>query len=372
MKTVSKWSMAAIAVSVCVFVTAGRLSAAPPAISSATLTYQIDASDMNNDGGATSPTDGANITAWAELTTGAPLNIQSTPSYQATALNGGPAVRFDGGAAGGDLVFSNNAAIVNTSAQTIYAVASMKADGFILSDLISNSSGLENIRQTTSESAAYFTGNSGDFNFGGTFNINGSQQFGIPGGFDTAHVVRSISPTVANINSLRIGDNANNRIWSGDVAEVLVYNARLSGDDTLAVQSYLSDKHGIAFNTALDDRLLESKQVALNPFQAQETKYIGVNFNYGGPEATGTFNGIGFDNIDLAVPGALTDTYTLTANEKTSGVELTLDLNFTQDNSPRVQSANVTGTDAEHDEYGPQRVFLHQQQHHPSVGRDAI
>ena len=118
----------------------------------------------------------------------------------------------------------------------------------------------------------------------------------------SAHVVRSISPTVANINSLRIGDNANNRIWSGDVAEVLVYNARLSGDDTLAVQSYLSDKHGIAFNTMLDDRLLESKQVALNPFQAQETKYIGVNFNYGGLEATGTFNGIGFDNIDLAVP----------------------------------------------------------------------
>ena len=55
MKTVSKWSMAAIAVSVCVFVTAGRLSAVPPAISSATLTYQIDASDMNNDGSESSP-----------------------------------------------------------------------------------------------------------------------------------------------------------------------------------------------------------------------------------------------------------------------------------------------------------------------------
>ncbi len=215
-------------------------SQAVPIVTSATLTYHLDAGN-----GTTNTGNGTAITGWQELTTNTATNIQGTPTWQATGLNGLPSVRFDGGPSGGDLVFSNNAPINNVTAQTIFVVATMVADAHILSDLIANSSGLEAIRQTTTETAAYFIGNSGDFHSGGSFFVNGDAQFTIPGGFGVAHIVESVSPTAVNINSLRIGNNASNRLWAGDVSEVLVYNGLLSAADRTAVGGYLQTKYSI-------------------------------------------------------------------------------------------------------------------------------
>ena len=320
-------------------------AATVPVVNGATLTYHIDAHDINNDGGTTAPADGASIvgTSWTELTTGAALNVQSTPTYQASSINGGPAVRFDGGPAGGDLVFSNNAAIFNTSAQTIFAVAKMASDAHVLSNLVSNSSGTATIRQTTAETANYFPGNSADFHTGGSFSINGYNTFAIDGGFDTAHVVRSVSPTLKNINSLRIGDNANHRIWAGDVAEILVYDGVLDANDTARVHLYLGEKY--ALPQVVDAATSNTAQVADKPFDDYSQHHIGVNFHYGTPGAVATtFKGIGFDNVD--VTGLPTGPIALNANSATAGATVEFDWTITSDNTQRGQSAGFTGTDS--------------------------
>jgi hypothetical protein len=73
---------------------------------------------------------------------------------------------------------------------------------------------------------------------------------------------------------------------------------------------------------------------------------LGVNFHYNGPTVDTTFQGIDFDNIDLAGAGALTDTHALGANPLMAGASVTLDFDFTGDNTPRFQTAGITGPDA--------------------------
>jgi len=317
-----------------------------PTVSSANLTFHLDAGDMNNDGGATNPGDGNNISSWMELIAGVSVNVQSTPWWRASGLNGNPSVRFDGGPPYGDLVYASNAAIINTQAQTIIGVAGMTADAHVLSNLVSNGTGTSTIRQTTSETAAYYPGNSADFHFGGgSFTINGNPTNTIPGGFGAAHVVKSISPSSINIWSLRIGDNANNRLWSGDVSELLVYDGTLNADDTALVHKYLIDKYGI--DQVVDESIGNSSQIATDPFDNGANRHVGVNFHYGGPTVGTTFQGIGFDNIDLTgspVPPA--GPFTLNANAATAGATLTLSFPFTSDNTQRTQNAGIAGTDS--------------------------
>ncbi|MBI1369127.1 MAG: hypothetical protein GC162_10795 [Planctomycetes bacterium] len=320
--------------------TAAPLGAATlPSVASANLTYRLSA-----DTGLTSGGEGTTITAWTEQVHGVNVNIQTTPTFRGTAIAGGPAVRFDGGASGGDLIFSNNAAILNTSAQTIFVVASMASDAFTLSDLISDSSGNNTIRQTTTETAAYFTGNSADFALGGTFAINGSQVFAIPGGFGTAQVVKAVATTTRNINSLRIGNNANNRLWAGDVAEVLVYDGVLNGNDTAAVNRYLTAKY--ALTQVDDEKLADAARVADNPFASTAGTRInyGVNFLYSGPGVSTTFHGIGFDNVNMSSLPA--GPIALSANANNAGATVSLiGTGFTSDNTVRTQTTAITGTD---------------------------
>ena len=320
-------------------------------ITSANVTYHIDAGDMNNDGGATNPGDGNNITAWAELTTGAGLNIQGTPSWHASGLGGAATVRFDGGPPYGDLVYSNNPAIANTQAQTIYAVAAMTVDGFVLSDLVSNTSGTSTIRQTTSETADYYPGNSADFHFGGgSFTINGNPTFAIPGGFGALHVVKSVSPSAININSLRVGDNANNRLWSGDVAEILVFDGVLNGNDSARVNKYIIDKYGI--NQVIDEPLRNTTQIAYDPFGDGGWVVAAVNFVNTSPSSPGTSTlfGIAFDDVNGGTQGTTYDFNTQTGGEfynlTANGTSATLETRFEFFHDRHDNGPAVTGTDA--------------------------
>lgn len=204
-------------------------------VTSANLTYHLDAS-----AGVT--VDGSNnLTGWLEQVHNVSVNIQGTPNLVSTGLGGKPTVRFVD--AENDLIYSNNAAIFNVTARTIFVVTTMLADTHSFSDTISDSSGQNNIRQDL-ENPGYYNSNSGDFhNGGGSFRINGVLGTTVP--FGTAHIVESTAASTRNINSIRIGNNANNRRFSGDVSEVLVFDGVLSEVDRNSVGFYLAQKYGI-------------------------------------------------------------------------------------------------------------------------------
>ena len=312
-----------------------------PTVTSAALSFHLNAGDMNNDDGATDPGDGNDITQWLDLNSGVGVNIQGTPSWHDAALAGNPAVRFVD--AESDLIYCNNAPINIVTAQTIFAVASMVEDTNVYSDLISNGSGSNTIRQDA-ENAAYFTGNTTDFIYGGgSHAINGTPRFDIPGGFGSAHVVKVVSASQKTYSSLRIGDNTNNRRWSGDVAELIIYDSVLDANDTAYVNRYLNYKYGIA--QVVDERITDTSQVADEPFTNADLRQVGVNFYYApSGDTIGTLHGISFDNINLAGSTPPSGPFTLTANSPDT--TLTLNFPFTKDNTPRFQYTVVTGTNA--------------------------
>ena len=326
-----------------------------PPVTSASLTAHFDAKHVN--GAFPNPADGSEIDTWQNLVTSQTVNHNAPTDGKPTFIAAGSGgignqdtVRFDATGAGGDLMFNN---AMDVTAQTIFAVATMEDNGAMLATMMSNAFAGLNLRQTVSANPAYFSGNSGDFVIqfstaanGGTVTINGNRQLEIPGGFGAAHVVKAERNTAATYDGFRFSDNIRpDRRWNGDIAEVLIFDAKLSGDDTLRVERYLSDKYGIAFNTALDERITEAKQIALDPFDFGSNQHVAVNFHYG--NAVGTpFQGIGFDNINLAGGTPPTGPFVLNANAATAGATLTLNFPFTSDNTPRGQASIITGADA--------------------------
>lgn len=321
-----------------------------PVVTSATKTLHFDASDLNNDSGATNPANGTDINAWSNLVGGQTVNsnfpTDGRPTFISSGAGGQPTVRFEATAAGGDLLFNNS---INATAQTIYAVATMKDNSTALSTMFSNASASLNVRQSTSSVPAYFTGNSGDFiNNNGTFDINGNKQFAIPGGYDAPHVIKATRDTAANYVGFRFSDNvAANRRWNGDISEVIMFNAKLSGDDALAVQSYITQKYGTTFTAQFDEKITDTKQIALDPFNGKGGKQVAVNFHYNTAGAVvGTFHGMAFDNINLTGATPPAGPFNLVANASGLGTTLALNFPFTVDNTARTQNANMTGTDS--------------------------
>jgi hypothetical protein len=159
-------------------------------------------------------------------------------------------------------------------------------------------------------------------------------------------VIKAERTTAATYDGFRLSDNIrDDRRWNGDIAEIIAFDAKLSGDDTLRVERYLTGKYGIPFSTALDERITEAKQLAVDPFDDGSDLHVAVNFHYGGPTA-GAFGDIGFDNVDLTGGTPPTGPFTLNANAATAGTTLTLDLQFGGDNTQRTQTSNIIGTDA--------------------------
>ena len=321
-----------------------------PVTTSATKTLHFDASNLNNDGGVTNPASGTDIATWTNLVTGQSVvsntPIDGAPTYISAGIGGQPTVRFQATGLGGDLMFNNS---MQANAQTIYAVATLKDNGAPLATMFSNRFAGLNVRESTTSSPAYFTGNGSDFiNGNGTFDINGNKRFTIPGGFDAPHVIKATRDTAINYDGFRFSDNAGtDRRWNGDISEVIMFNAKLSGDDALKVQAYITTKYGLAFNAQFDEKLTDTKQIALNPFNDAGGKKVAVNFHYGtGGTVAGTVNGIGFDNINLAGGTPPTGPFNLVANPSGVGVTLALNFPFTVDNTVRNQAANITGTDA--------------------------
>ncbi|MDD2598896.1 MAG: hypothetical protein PHO37_06705 [Kiritimatiellae bacterium] len=326
-------------------------SSAPslPVITSANLTAHFNAGDINNDGGITDPGPGAHAQTWADLVSGQSLSKELTaPPFIAegdNGINSRDTLRFRATATAGDLLHNNNLIV---TARTVFAVASMaeNASGG-LSTLIADKNHNLNIRQTTAETANYFNGNSADFivhNSSGVFNINGNPRLDIPGGFDTPHVIKAIRNSNVNYNGFRFSDNIEtNRRWNGDVAEVLIFDGVLDGNDTARINQYLAQKYAIA--QVVDERLTDTRQVADAPFLDYRLRHTAVNFYYApGGDTAGRLHGIAFDNINLTGATPPTGPFTLSANQPYR--TLTLNFPFTENNEQRTQNAGIIGTDS--------------------------
>ena len=322
-----------------------------PTVSSANLSAHFDASDLNSDGGASNPANGTPITSWTDLVGGLSVNDNfpgdGRPTYVAAGSGGignQPTVRFQATAAGGDLLFNN---FINVTAQTIYAVGTMVDNGAHLATLICDKNHNFNIRQTTPAGSAYYPGNVADIiNSNGVFHIDGHPTFTIPGGYGAAHVVKAVRDTAAAYQGFRFSDNiASDRRWNGDVAEVIIFDNRLDGNDSVHMNKYLIDKYGI--NQVIDEPLSNTTQVADDPLGAGpiDSGQLAVNFHYTANGATaGTLHGIAFDNINLAGSAPPSGPFLLTAINMAA--TLTLNFPFTSDNTPRTQNVNAIGPDA--------------------------
>lgn len=217
---------------------------AVPVITSANLTLQLDASDVNNNGGATNPGDGNELTSWTDLvSTSTLIDSPNGPQWLAAGsggIGGRPTARFD--ESNNELLYNNS---LNPVAQTIFFVATMESDANAYSTLTANLSNANAIRQDA-ELAAYFPGNAGDFHTGGSFYVNGDSQYTIPGGFGAAHIVEAVATSSAAFSGFRLSENGFNRYWNGDVSEVLIFDGILNSYDRNLIGFSLANKYGIS------------------------------------------------------------------------------------------------------------------------------
>ncbi len=326
---------------------------APPAVTSANLAAHFAAGDINR--GAPQPAHGANVTAWSDLVSGDRLLVDALgfPVFIAAGhdgINGLDTVRMTGVAGDLDILFNNS---LTFAAQTVVAVVTMATNDWSLSTLLCNGSHNLSIRETTSVVPAYFSGNSGDFvvNGGsGTLYLNGSPRLDIPGGYGAAHVVTAKRAAATTYAGFRFGDNvgnafpADNRRWQGDIAEVLVYDGQLDGNDTALVNRYLETKYAIP--QVVDEKFGNARQLADQPFGPGSYRYVGVNFYYApGGDTTGKVCGIGFDNINMGGWTPSPGPFVLQANPPAVTLAVAWS-GFTIDNTYRTQAPGIVGADS--------------------------
>ena len=271
------------------------------------LSYRLDASDA-----ASLTRSGDNVTAWADAAgNGVTFSQGDTgkqPVYEASAINGLPAIRF--GDAGSTRLVANQSATV----QTVFIVCRMtyavEANGIWGQAGVDKGIRAAILTQWLDPSSG---GNGDDFTSGGQMYING-----VAGTSFTAlqpHILTAVAASSASWQTA-IGDYWGSaehtiRYFHGQIGEVLVYDHVLSLGERQAVEAYLSHKW---LGTTLPNRLSTSSDITvaagatldLNG-QAQtvarlegEGSIIGVGLSVSGQTAPGGVGAVG----TLTLPSA--------------------------------------------------------------------
>ncbi|MDD5522886.1 MAG: DUF2341 domain-containing protein [Kiritimatiellae bacterium] len=207
----------------------------PTNISGLMLWLKADAGIQTNESGyVTSWTDqsGSNVIASQGITNNQPLYVEG-------AINGQPAVRFDG--ANDQMTWSA------VPAQTIFVVNRVAVGAKVYAGLIglnNNDVGIRRENSTTWRHQGSWSYNVGDFTYqgGSAFRINGYGTTTI--GEDAWHIVTAVKgDSTYNIDS--IGSYYGGREFGGDYAEVIIYNRILSFSEQNRVGWYLAQKYGL-------------------------------------------------------------------------------------------------------------------------------
>lgn len=210
--------------------------------------------------------DGAAITTWPDMS-GNGYNATQTgastlkPTYKTSILNGKPVARFDGGdwlALTDTLTITSlSVFVVWKSAGTNGRMVDMRgtgANGAAIGWHIKQSNPINNEIITFDNGAGAFrqlqnvTPSTTDFHiYAGTYSagIPGLWLDGVPTGtLVSVGTMGSISTT----KLLHIGTNVNGQstqFYTGDIAEIILYDSALGTTDRQATQTYLGTKYGI-------------------------------------------------------------------------------------------------------------------------------
>jgi autotransporter-associated beta strand protein len=223
-------------------VESGTLMLATGVSSVTGIVYRLDASKTNT---FTTLSDGSNVTTWADAEgsgfTFATTNDLNCPVYDATLFGGRGGLRFGRGGARGRMIGASV-----TNAQTVFAV-NMIRDGSNDNGGFWGKNGEDNglrIGNTT----WYFPGNANDFHYvtaGGLVAVNGvvSNSVATVG---QPHLVTSVNGSRQSFKPA-IGDYWGsstwpNRYYRGEVAEILVYDRRLTDLERQTVEASLMAK----------------------------------------------------------------------------------------------------------------------------------
>ncbi len=220
-------------------VEAGTLTLATGVTSVTGLVYRLDASRTNT---FTTLADGSNVTVWADAEgsgfTFATTNDLNCPVYDRTLFSGRGGLRFGFNGARGRMIGS-----AVTNAQTIFAVNMIR-------DVSNDNGGFwgkngEDSGLRIGNTTWYYPGNANDFHYGGLVCINGVES--------NASVTVGIPHLVTSVNSARqtfkpaIGDYWGSSQWisryyRGEVAEILVYDRKLTDVERQTVEAALMAK----------------------------------------------------------------------------------------------------------------------------------
>lgn len=213
---------------------------------------------LKADAGTSTTTDGATVSSWTDQS-GNGNNATSPgtqPIYKTNAINGQPAVRFDGGFTYMALPTPSTLGIQNHDYEIfIIAKSSTHAVQFLMGGATENYEihldGVSGARFIPAASTYIDQGDNQDYTEGNVhmFNVQASSTYGkirVDGtdGGSTAADVRS-----SNGGGLVLGVRAGGTFYfNGDIAEVIIYNTVLSAIDRITVEKYLADKYGMAYS----------------------------------------------------------------------------------------------------------------------------
>ena len=328
-------------------VESGTLMLATGVASVTGLVYRLDASKTNT---FTTLVDGSNVTIWADAEgrgfTFATTNDLNCPVYDRNLFNGRGGLRFGLGGAHGRMIGS-----AVTNAQTVFAVN-------MLRDTSNDNGGFwgregEDTGLRMGGTTWYFPGNANDFHYGGAGGLvaingvisNSTVTVGQP------HLVTSISGSLQNFKP-SIGDYWGSPSWPsryyrGEVAEILVYNRKLTDLERQTVEAALMAKW---FPAAGSGPILpQTAAVSVTAGATLDLFGGAVTFasvSGGGAVSNGalTVTGLVSPKDSLKIPGAPSLTGTLTLGVSTNGTCDSLAVAGAVDVSQLALTVNVPGT----------------------------
>jgi len=199
-------------------------------------------------------TNGSAVTQWKDQTvngnTASQGNASDQPTLVSNALNGHAVVRFNGSSD----YLATNSVVTTSSPFTIFVVSTLgNAPGPIYNG-DSGASGYGFLRQNTADYGALYGGRS-NLTFGATI-TSGEQLQEIENTSSNVitfyqHGTQSGNTASAGLNTPTgatyiggVNSNASN-LFSGDIAEVLIYNRALSTSERQQVEQYLLKQYGL-------------------------------------------------------------------------------------------------------------------------------
>ncbi len=218
---------------------------------------------LKADAGTNTTTDGAAVSNWADQSGNGNNATQSTtanqPTYVASALNGKPAIHFNGGE-DLNLPTASTLGILNSDYE-MFIVARTNSSSASPNFLISSANieqfemhlnGAAGARFIPTSATYIDEGSAGQYadNNPHIFNAQASSTEGLirvdgVNGSDTLTNVQSSSDGAL---ALGVRISGPGYYLTGDIAEVIIYNKVLTTSDRILVESYLASKYGISYS----------------------------------------------------------------------------------------------------------------------------